>query len=593
MYLIVNKWSIHSKDTTYMNRSNNCIRALVISGLSASLLLPSCKLDETYSYDKVKNVDTEMTLFENGLSIPLIESTAQIRVDSLMKLAGLDTLDFIERDYDGNYSLKLNGDFDLSEQLEALDLAHVVKINALSFTEKHDFTLTDFDTSLIPPISIGEITIPDLSYEIDKEFHFDLMAASDIPEMLVSVSEVTLDDVYITVSLDINDLPGVGQYELCADVVFPDFIVPRSVSIKDEITEGKTVTECVRIEKFDLSKFDFAKMRAENTSLGGQISIAAKASASNVVISDVNELTGNKIANIKIQIADKQNRIDINSVKAKVDYQVDTTINLAFIKFPDALKDAELDLPDVDMTLVSSTNLAIPLDCSASLGSKGASAADAISIDFSIPYCTNPAEISSLETKNTFSINNILNDMPDSISFRAKIAVDKTRDCIVVPSANYSLNLAYSLSAPFTLGSETYIPYCDTIRIGDADTAEIIAKVLEENSIKLSGAVENDLPLSVSVKFEFLAYDEASGSYAKIPLGKEIGTELIKAGKTSDFALVIGPEGKNEALKGFTHLRLLFEIESDGSQLSAGKYVKVTGLSLTLPEGLTFDPANL
>lgn len=577
-----------------MNRSNKCMRALVISGLLTALLLPSCKLDETYSYDKIKNVDTEMTLFEDGLSLPLVESTAQIRVDSLMKLGGLDTLDFIEKDADGNYSLKLTGNFDLSEQIEALDLANVIKINALNHTEKLDFSLTDFDASLIPLVSISEITIPDLNYEIEKELHFDLMAASEIPEMLVSVSEVSLKDVYITVSLDINDLPGVGQYKLDADIAFPDFIVPSHVSFKGiDITEGEAITQSIKIEKLNLSGFDFAKMRAEKTPLGGQISITAKAFASNVVISDVNELTGNKTADIHIQIADSQNHIDINSIKAKVDYQVDTTINLAFIEFPEALKDARLDLPDVDMTLVSSTNLALPLNCSASLGSKGASAADAINIDFDIPYCTDPAKISTLESNNTFNINSILNNMPDSISFNARIAVDKTRDCIVVPSADYSLSLAYSLSVPFALGNETYIPYCDTISIGDSQTAEIIAKVLEENSIKLSGTVENDLPLSVSVKFEFLSYDEKSESYTQIPLNKEIGTELIKAGKTSDFALVIGPEGKNENLKKFTHLRLLFEIESDGSQLSAGNYVKVSGLSLTLPEGLTFDPANL
>lgn len=569
------------------------MRALVLSGVSVALLLPSCKLDETYSYDRIKNVDTQMTLFENGISLPLIESTARIRVDSLMKLSGLDTLDFIEKDEAGNYSIKLNGDFDLSEQIEALDLANVVRINALNHTEKLNFSLTGFDTSMIPPVSIGEITIPSLNYEINKELDFDLLDAADIPEMLVSVSEIAMDDVYITISLEINDLPGVGQYKLDADVVFPEFIVPRIVSLKDiEIVEGETITRSIKIERLDLSGFDFPKMRAENEPLGGKISVSAKASANEVVISDVNDLSGNKTANIRIQIADKQDRININRIKAKVDYQIDTTIGLAFIEFPDIFKDAKLDLPDVDMTLVSSTNLALPLNCSASLGSKGASAADAINIDFAIPYCTDPAETQTIESNNTFSINSILNVMPDSISFNAKIAVDKTKDCIVVPSADYSLALSYALSVPFTLGSETHIPYCDTISIGDSNTADIVAEVLKENSIRLSGTVENDLPLSLSVKFEFLTYDENADTFTQIPLRKEIGTELIKAGSKSDFALAIGPEGDNEALKNLTHLRLLLEIESDGSQLSAGKYVQVSNLALTLPEGLSFDPAS-
>lgn len=68
--------------------------------------LSGCKVDERYNFENIKNVSTDVTIFQNGISVPLVQSTAKISVDSLINLSGLDTTAF------GDY-LKVydNGDY--------------------------------------------------------------------------------------------------------------------------------------------------------------------------------------------------------------------------------------------------------------------------------------------------------------------------------------------------------------------------------------------------------------------------------------------------------------------------------------------------
>ncbi len=571
--------------------------AIILSGVSAcSLLLWSCQVDDNYTYDKIRNVDTDMTLFQNGLQIPLVENTAQIRVDSIMKLAGLDTLENIVLQGDGTYRFELHDEFDLADQLDSLDLRDVVKISSLDHTENISSTLgIDASyTALLP--SSGSVTLPNaalgipvLSYRFNKLLNFNIMPAEDIPDMLLAVSEVNLDDVYITVDFTADNLPGTGTYTIDAVVDFPSFITPSQVNFEDiQLQNGVAVTRSVKIEKLDLSGFDFPQMKAEGTAIGGDITVNATATAESVTL-DVNDVTRNVTARTRIRISDANGEIKAKNLSAKVDYQIDTTFNIAFISLPDAIKGATIELPDVDIDITSSTNLALPLSCGASIRSIG-STEDVATIEFGIPYSPDPAQTLSETTPNKVNINELLREMPDSVSFYAMMSTDTQRYCYVEPEADYKFKLEYSLSAPLQLGENSIIPYSDTIKFG-SDAGQILGKVLKENKVQLSGDVDNGIPLSLSVVFSFLSYDEASGIYTDIPLSKEVSTELLKAGSQSSFSIELGPDS-NPDIGKITHMKLHLEIGSNGSALEAGQSVKISNIALTLPEGLTADPKD-
>lgn len=569
-----------------MKHPNSVQRKVTV--LACMALLASCHTDERYSYDKIRKVDTDMTLFENGISLPLLESTAQLRVDSLMHLAGLDTLENIVLQDDGSYRFEMHDSFDLADQIKELDLEHVVSISALDHTERISFNL-GIDTSLLP--SSGSVTVPTLEYDATKTLNFNVMSADDIPDMLVSVSEVGLNDVSIKVNLTTKDLPGNEPYILNAEVDFPSFIIPNKVTFSDiSVNSNSTVSRSVVIDKLDLSGFDFPALKAAGSSVGGDIVLNINAKAENITL-DVSDILDEIDADVEILISDSNSEISVKNVTAKVDYQLDTTLNIPFVTLPSYLEGARISLPDVSVDLTARTNLALPLDCTAALRSKGASE-DAARISLNIPYSTSPSVTLSETTHNEVNINDILRDMPDSISFGALIATDVTRDCYVETAADYALKIDYLLSAPLRLGSDSYIPYRDTVKIG-SDTGKTVGKLLQDNALALKGHVDNGLPLSVSVDFTFLSYDENTGAYTEIPLSSEVRTELLKASSESDFTLSIGAEKGNTALENLTHLLLSLEITSDGNALVNSESVKVSSLSFTLPEGLNIDPSDL
>ena len=88
--------------------------------LVASLALaPSCKVDEDYSYENIKNVDKSITVFQEGISIP-IGSTEKIVLESLLDKEGIlddEMKEYLKTGEDGSYSLNFSGNFDFSDKI--------------------------------------------------------------------------------------------------------------------------------------------------------------------------------------------------------------------------------------------------------------------------------------------------------------------------------------------------------------------------------------------------------------------------------------------------------------------------------------------
>jgi len=70
-------------------------------------LLPGCPVDKNYTADKIKNVDPE-TLFQNGLSVPLIKSTKELRADSPINIIEDPEIRNLFKDKDGKYEVSGN-----------------------------------------------------------------------------------------------------------------------------------------------------------------------------------------------------------------------------------------------------------------------------------------------------------------------------------------------------------------------------------------------------------------------------------------------------------------------------------------------------
>ncbi|MBP5173177.1 MAG: hypothetical protein J6037_05670 [Bacteroidales bacterium] len=568
-----------------------------IAALAAfALTFSSCNVEPAYTLENLQNIDLNVTLFQNGIQLRLADSSSVFRVDTLMKSVGLDSSEFIKQGPDGSYYISYSDSMDLTEDISGIGLDEVITIDAVNFNEDISYNLEGFDLAnllaIVPPELQGEYTIPDIHYDIDKTVDIELLSGQDLPEMLVGVGDIVLDNVYTTVELLFTDLPGqdTQEYDLDATVTLPAFFDPTSIELKGKIKKNEVFSRNVKINKFNLSAVDFVAMRENNTTLSDQIVINGTVAAENVVV-NLAGMGPTVNGTIGVAVADANGKILVKSIQAKIDYQMNQTFTSAFFALPEAFSDATIELPDATVDLTVKTNMALPLAGSADLKAQGAAAAVA-TINFEVPYSLDPSVFEEKTSHNTVSLNDLLEEAADSLDFVTSIATDKNTWCYIEPAAEYGMQLDIDLSLPLAFGAGTLIHFADTLEIG-ADTGKQIGQILQESSIGVKAHVTNTIPISADVTIKFLGYDEANGTYTAIPLNSPVSIQLPAPGEEGLLNIEIGAEKGNTALEKLTHMELGIDVHANGQALKGEDYIVLTDIYLLLPNGVHLDGNTL
>ncbi|MBP5571438.1 MAG: hypothetical protein J6X39_02065 [Bacteroidales bacterium] len=570
---------------------------LKISGVAAAaalaLTFSGCKVEPAYTLENIKNIDLEATLFQNGMQLRIADSTDVFRVDSLMKSVGLDSSEFIKQAPDGSYYIQYSDKMDLSEDIAGIGLSDAVTINALNFSEDISYNLEGFDLdnllATVPPELLGSYTIPDIHYDIDKKVEFDFMSANDFPEMLVGVGDIVLKNVFAKIDLLFTDLPGNAdqEYALDATATLPSFCEPKVIELKGNIKKNEVFSRQVQLVKFNLSDKDFAAMRLSGEDLSDSVLVRGTVAATDVEV-DLNNTATSVNGTIGVSIADDQNKVDIQSLQLKLDYQMNQTFSSPFFALPEAFSDATIDLPNATIDLKVKTNMAFPITGTADIQPQGATQPTA-TINFEVPYSLNPAEYKETTAHNEVNLNDLLAAAVDSIEFVTNITTDKTTYAYIEPDADYGFELGFDLGLPLALGAGTLINFADTIEIG-GDTGKTIGQLLQESSIGIRANVKNTIPVSADVTIGFLNYNEEQGLWTKIPLNKEEKVQLPAPGESGLLQIVLGGEKGNTALNDLTHMTLNIEVHANGQALKADDYIVLTDIYILLPNGVHINP---
>ena len=433
----------------------------------------------------------------------------------------------------------------------------------------------------IPELKAKSISIDELSCAIDQKIKFSIMEAEAIPEMLVGVSEVELTDVKADLNLAIEGLPDIGNGKFVVDILanLPEFISPSTVELKGEIGQDGTFSKQIAIEGFNLSSIDFQKLRAEGTALTDSIIVSGKVYAANPSI-DLNTLTGSITGTLNARIADSENKIGVKSVKANVDYQLDTTMAFAF-KLGDALAGTVFDLPDVKVKADIVSNLAVPVTATANVNE------GLYNLSLNFPYSNTPSDTLAAENNFTIDLDPILNSDADSIKVNLKLNLDKNRECYIETTADYTLGINYGLTCDVLLGENFEFNYSDTLALGDA--GKTLEQVLAYADAGIKAEVDNSLPLSVSITAELLAFD---GEQYRVVAIEPVRSEVLQAKSKSQIELMLkATEGAD--LSGISHIRFSATVTSSGDKLQESDYIMLNNISLVVPEGVTINFDNL
>lgn len=328
-----------------MTNKFTSIKASVLTLLSLGLL-SGCQVDERYSFENIKDVSTDVTLFENGISIPLVKSTAKITVDSVLRASGLDTTAFgsyIKVAEDGSYYISYEQEFSFNDAIQELDLKNLVQVSGINYSQTLTYDIGDLDAtdlkisktefkevqsvddlsidlslpsqskeSTLIPLNIiqtaigaaeiasqSEITIP----EYDHAFSSDDISvdAFSLPSFIKSIESATLKSgagIKVTV-----DIPGCI---FSSGSIIPDL----KADLSDVLTfaAGGSTLDCSSLElnalnSFSASKvFEVSSLNTAKFTQNKSVSITGTLKASGLKATVVQAKTVTEDLQVRVQI---------------------------------------------------------------------------------------------------------------------------------------------------------------------------------------------------------------------------------------------------------------------------------------------------
>lgn len=204
--------------------------------LSLSAALSSC-VNEAYN---VENIDTEITVAQDGLALPL-GSTKKIQVSELVSKLGTDMISVL----DGSYAIRQNGELNLTDELP--DLSEMLTLDDIKYTEAVSFKIEGLgsdDISTAPldytdEISVGSISEPDIqvpSIQENRNINMQLAEYAGKIKGIQLGQNLTQTDITTNVAVNLPTIPSAVTGEVNLD----DFVtIDQTIS---ELTQNMTVS---------------------------------------------------------------------------------------------------------------------------------------------------------------------------------------------------------------------------------------------------------------------------------------------------------------------------------------------------------------
>ena len=487
----------------------------------------------------------------------------------------------------------------------------VTDATTLHKTDIEEITAPDFKirlTTTIPAMEAQDVSLVKFEKELKENFDITIFQKKDLPKEIISISEAQLKDVQTNLDFTFSNLPELNtDIEVEASLTFPDVITldqndervsGNTLKIEGGInSEGKLLVDPVKIDKLDLSSYDFTS----DKDLTGKIEVTGKFIALNPT-ADINSLGGNIDIDIDVKIPD----IKFEKIVGRIDYDIDQfNQNIQLEGLPDFMKDENfvLDFANPHLLLKVKSNLGIPVAADLTLtpvysGTDGTpiscklnlpaspEASSTITTNFWLANTDNgcPADCIHIEA----DIRGLLQKIPGQFKLVLDAKTNSEMDGTIQPDSQYTLDVDYEFVAPFEFGDKTHI---ETEQIVEGLGADI-GKLLRKNSLKIGGEITNTLPLQLLLSIELLD----SGKNV-IPMDEPC-QQVLKACASDGSASVTQVDlvlHKNDidAMENLSALKLKYEVTSPVSGISVKEdsYLQAV-LTIALPEGYTIDFNN-
>lgn len=486
--------------------------------------------------------------------------------------------------------LELNPEKVSDDEYEVKDEVKVhgdIVLGPTTVTDKIVKEIQNSETTVIlevPEMTADKVTIKDeLSFDIESENEINLIKADQFPKEVKYVKELTLNEVYATISATFGHLPDIGKdFKVDAEIEMPSFITPSTVSLKGTVKKGIFYTEDGKKEfKVKVEKINDIDL-STGKDINGTIKIKGKISASSPSI-EISSLENSIDCTVNVILGNTDGKINIGKAIGKVEYEIPGHFSISFEDLPAELKtdDTVLDIADPEIRLAVTTNIGIPISGNITITPwKGGKAITerAISLGEIILPCSESADntLSDNYLFNNSGIKTLIRQVPDSLVIDLKANVAEDKDCLIEPSAQYTANMDYEFALPLELGKDLSLGFHADFEFGD------IAQYLVGNKVGITGNVLNDTPLVLSATLDVLNKD---GSVIYSP-DSRIAVEGQNTTRLEFFLDIPQTVNYADIAKG----SIVLHIGSIGGAIKPSHKLQLTDLTAHLPEGVTIKP---
>ena len=554
------------------------------------LLVGSCSVNNEYAIRDIKDINTEMTLFSDGLDIP-VGNLKPILMDSILSLLDIN---LIEKSGD-SYVIRQKGKLSLDEQLKSTGISKLRAIDRLDGAGFSFFaSIPGFPSSCVG--TDGELSLPFVSTQ-----EVTIVSAQDIPGEIKYVKEMTLKDSDLILQASFKGLPWFGDgnpFKLDAVVSLPGFISPSSIDLKGTVdSKGRLLFEdgsyfkTVRIEKVSDLKINPDK------GIFGTFYVSGKLSAE-VPEQGVTPFSESIDCSVSVSLGDGNGKIGIDRAVVLADYRMPAHFKVSFDDVPEKLKAADvvLDLAAPQLMMDISTNLGLPFCATMTITPwRNGMALDerAVAIrDLSIPCSSSAEKVSQSHLYISDSMSGIpsndyafiqantaplLRQIPDSLVIDMDAGIRNGADCVVEPFAEYNAGIDYTIQIPLVTGEDLNLNFDSDF---DLDLGEISEKV-GAVALGITGKVRNDSPLAIEA---LLSLHDKDGN--PILPDNEIRPVLVGADCESDldfFADLSSGDKLAQVSKG----RIALHVCSAGGPICPSQSILIHSLKAHLPKGVT------
>lgn len=464
-------------------------------------------------------------------------------------------------------------------------------------------------TAHIPELVPSVVSVGSMETGIHTEIDVELISPDDIPEELVAVGLVELEDTYLNLSLDASGLPELGETGLSMDlsVTLPDIINAEGADENGTLRlAGRMDDKCilkidpVKIVSLNLEGVDIRKGVSCVLPVDGTVRLEDASL-------DVDEWIGKDLmvtANVAV------NDIGISSVSGQIDYDVDPVTEIVDLsEIADVLDDAgvemNLDFNHAHLVLEVTSNLGIPAEVTAEIVPYFDGKADEAAA-VPITLYLHPAESADKPKTEKFwladdsqrcpsgytfvkaGILELLDNLPQMLEIRLNAGTDPECVSVLEPSADYILKADYLFELPLEFGEEFEVTFRTTV----SDMPEIVGYILSKgNKVKLAGEIANSLPLGLELRLNFLDSDGNA-----VPLAEGCGVQTIApcnldaSASETPLEMLVALD-RNAPFNGVESLELVFNADAKdvaGIPVTEDAYLQAV-LQLVLPEGITLD----